>query len=77
MRIALCGGMCETLPLVSSEEITVMSDSAARYRTNWQDEIESAALYRVIGELEPNPNLANVYLPKFRPNGGHDAAVER
>jgi len=38
-----------------------MSDSTGRYRTNWQDEIESAALYAAIAALEPNPSLAEVY----------------
>lgn len=38
-----------------------MSDSAGRYRANWQDEIESAALYAAIAALEPNPSLAEVY----------------
>jgi VIT1/CCC1 family predicted Fe2+/Mn2+ transporter len=36
------------------------SDSA-RYRANWQDEIDSAALYRSVAEAEPNPQLATVY----------------
>lgn len=38
-----------------------MSDASTRYRTNWQDEIESAALYSALAEREPNPALANVY----------------
>jgi VIT1/CCC1 family predicted Fe2+/Mn2+ transporter len=33
----------------------------ARYRANWQDEIDSAALYRVVAEAEVNPQLAQVY----------------
>jgi VIT1/CCC1 family predicted Fe2+/Mn2+ transporter len=37
------------------------TDSTARYRTNWQDEIESAALYTAIAAAEPQPNLAEVY----------------
>ena len=34
----------------------------ARYRANFQDEIESAALYRVIAQAEKQPQLARVYL---------------
>src|SRR5689334_22309978 len=33
----------------------------ARYRANWQDEIESAALYAALAEVEQQPGLANVY----------------
>lgn len=36
-------------------------DDVARFRANWQDEIESAALYRVISEAEPQEQLAEVY----------------
>lgn len=32
-----------------------------RYRANWQDEIESAYLYRALAEAEPQPQLAEVY----------------
>jgi len=32
-----------------------------RYRTNWRDEIESAALYRAVADAEPDANLAEVY----------------
>ncbi len=38
-----------------------MSDPLLRYRANWQDEIESAALYAAIAEAEPQPQLAEVY----------------
>lgn len=38
-----------------------MSDANTRYRTNWQDEIESAALYSALADLEASPALANVY----------------
>jgi len=33
----------------------------ARYRTNLQDEIDSAALYRTLAEVEAQPQLAEVY----------------
>jgi vacuolar iron transporter family protein len=33
----------------------------ARYRANWQDEIDSAALYRAVAEAESQPQLAAVY----------------
>jgi hypothetical protein len=29
-----------------------------RYRTNWQDEIDSAALYRALATAESQPHLA-------------------
>jgi len=32
-----------------------------RYRANWQDEIDSAALYRVLAEAEQQEELAEVY----------------
>ena len=35
---------------------------AARYRTNLQGEMDSAALYRALAEAEPNPQLKQVYL---------------
>jgi hypothetical protein len=38
-----------------------MTDPVARFRANWQDEIESAALYSALAELEPGPNLADFY----------------
>lgn len=37
------------------------SQQVRRYRTNWQDEIESAALYQTLAEVERQPNLAEVY----------------
>ncbi len=36
-------------------------DNLARYRTNLQDEIDSAALYRTLSEVEAQPHLAEVY----------------
>ena len=33
----------------------------ARYRANWQDEIDSAAIYNVLAEVEQQPQLAQVY----------------
>jgi vacuolar iron transporter family protein len=36
-------------------------DDASRYRANLQDEIDSASLYRVMAEREPQPQLAQVY----------------
>lgn len=33
----------------------------ARYLENWQDEIESAFLYRALSKVEPQPALAEVY----------------
>lgn len=37
------------------------SPDTGRYRANWQDEIESAALYQAIADGEPQPQLAEVY----------------
>ena len=36
-------------------------EDAIRYRANWQDEIDSAALYRAIAESESSEQLAQVY----------------
>ena len=36
-------------------------DNLSRYQANWQDERNSAALYRAISEAEPNPQLKLVY----------------
>ena len=36
-------------------------DSAARYRTNLQGEVDSAALYRAMAEAEKDPHLSEVY----------------
>src|SRR5260370_11899438 len=36
-------------------------DSVARYRTNLQGEVESAALYRAMAEAEKDPHLSEVY----------------
>lgn len=38
-----------------------MFDTSRCYRANWQDEIESAALYQGLAEAEPLPHLAEVY----------------
>lgn len=40
--------------------MTQLNDTT-RYRANWQDEIESAYLYRALAEAEPQPQLAEVY----------------
>ncbi len=39
-----------------------MDNPNSRYRANWQDEIESAALYTAIAEAEAQPRLAAIYL---------------
>ena len=38
-----------------------MATDADRYRANWQDEVDSAALYRALAELEDDERLAEVY----------------
>src|SRR5919199_910462 len=42
------------LMMVNQADIT-------RYLENWQDEIESAFLYRALADVEPQPTLAEVY----------------
>ena len=34
----------------------------ARYRENWQDEVDGAYLYRVVADVEASPELAQVYV---------------
>jgi len=34
---------------------------AKRHLTNWHDEVDSAALYRALADLEGDPALADVY----------------
>lgn len=36
-------------------------EDIARYRSNWQGEIDAAALYRTMAEVTPQPPLAEVY----------------
>ena len=40
--------------MTASREIT-------RYRENWQKEIDGTALYKTLAEIEPKPELADVY----------------
>jgi VIT1/CCC1 family predicted Fe2+/Mn2+ transporter len=37
------------------------AEDIARYRTNWQDEIDSIALYQAVAASEAQPQLAEVY----------------
>src|ERR1700688_3915587 len=37
------------------------ADDVGRYRENWQDEVDSAAEYRVMASNEPDPKIAKVY----------------
>ena len=37
------------------------ADTEKRYRSNWQSETDSSALYRALAEAEHNPQLAQVY----------------
>jgi vacuolar iron transporter family protein len=39
-----------------------MTEAIRRYRANWQDELESAALYQALASVESNPALATVYV---------------
>ena len=38
------------------------ADDIARYRENYQDEIDGAAMYRALAEMEPEPALSKLYL---------------
>lgn len=38
-----------------------MSPTIARYQANWRAEVNSAALYRTLADLEPQPQIAQVY----------------
>ena len=40
---------------------TVNEQDIARYMANWQDEVDSAALYRAVAAAESNAQLAGVY----------------
>lgn len=37
------------------------SNKPTRYRENWQDERNSAALYKALSQIEPNPQLKGIY----------------
>ena len=37
------------------------SREVSRYRENWQKEIDGNALYNSLAEIEPKPELAEVY----------------
>ncbi|NNJ10900.1 rubrerythrin family protein [Chloroflexales bacterium ZM16-3] len=50
-----------------------MSEDTARYRANWQDEIDSAALYTALSEIEQQPALAEVYRRMAAVEQGHAA----
>ena len=43
------------------EEPPMTDEDHARYLANWQDEIDSAYLYRTIADTEKDPKLAEVY----------------
>jgi VIT1/CCC1 family predicted Fe2+/Mn2+ transporter len=45
--------------------------NGARYRANWRDEIESAALYAALAEVEQQPGLADVYRRLAAVEGEH------
>jgi VIT1/CCC1 family predicted Fe2+/Mn2+ transporter len=49
---------------------------AARYRANWQDEIDSAALYRAVADAESNEQLASVYRKLAEAEEAHAAFWE-
>ena len=40
---------------------TERPDDVTRYRTNWQEEIDSAARYQAMAEAERDPGRAQVY----------------
>jgi hypothetical protein len=51
-------------------------NQAARYASNWQDERNSAALYRAISEAERNPQLREVYRRMAEAEERHSAFWE-
>lgn len=52
-------------------------DDGARYRANWQDEVDSAALYRTLSETEEQGPLADVYRRLAEAEERHAALWER
>jgi hypothetical protein len=48
----------------------------ARYRANWQGEVDRAALYRTLAEVERQPQLAEVYR-RLVPLRRHTPSCER
>jgi len=44
-----------------ANESPVSKADLARYRANWQSEVDSAALYGMLAEAEPRPHVAGVY----------------
>ena len=55
--------MADELERVAARDDRVGHESSdrKRYLVNWRDEIDSAALYRALAELESDPRLADVY----------------
>ena len=55
--------MADELERVAARDDRVGPESSDRKRflVNWRDEIDSAALYRALAELESDPRLADVY----------------
>src|ERR671935_2464788 len=41
--------------------LAVNEQDIARYLANWQDEVDSVALYQAVAAVESNPQLAGVY----------------
>jgi VIT1/CCC1 family predicted Fe2+/Mn2+ transporter len=54
-----------------------MTPAAARYRENWQDEVDSAAEYRAMAAAEPDPRLAMVYARLATMEDAHIAFWEK
>ncbi|WP_231184306.1 VIT1/CCC1 family protein [Haladaptatus sp. DYF46] len=47
------------------------SGDVERWRNNWQDEVDGAALYRAMAESESNPELAELYRNLAETEGEH------
>jgi hypothetical protein len=45
----------------TTDAIRAVATESERHRANWQDEIDSVALYRALADLEADPRLADVY----------------
>ena len=54
-----------------------IQEDIERYLTNWQKEIDGAALYRVLAEKESQPQMKEVYLKLAATEEKHGAAWEK
>src|SRR5262249_15980028 len=60
----------------STQDITPPMTDLERYLQNWQDEVDSAAQYRVLSELTKDPRLVKVFGNLARAEESHSAFWE-